>query len=334
MKMLLRVVAMMAAATIVDVTSSPAFAGDPPAARADAKKHFQRAVVLYEEQDFRAALAEFQRAYEIAPNYKVLYDIAQAHYQLQAYSKAIDTFERYLKAGDREIARARRVEVEETLSKLRTRVATLSVSVNVTTADIAVDNEIVGSQTSAVSLKLNAGQHRVAVTAKGHLPVTRSLNLVGEDRVDLRLELEPESEVPRGVPASSLTATPPDANVALGPARSPSSPSAPSRTAVYVGLGTTSILAAGAAGLGIASLVAKGTYDRALRSTTDSPERIDDARQVVRTTSVLCDALTIAAVASGITTVVLLLTSSRSSSLKAVAGLDASRCMGSICGAF
>src|SRR5438046_1076480 len=72
--------------------------GDVPSAAAvnDAAKHFQRGVTMYTEADYRAALVEFRRAYEIAPNATVLYNIAQTYYQLQDYAGALVTFERYL----------------------------------------------------------------------------------------------------------------------------------------------------------------------------------------------------------------------------------------------
>ena len=84
----------------------------PLAARADnteeAKSHFQRAVDLFHEADFRAALIEFQRAYDAAPNYKVLYNLGQTAQELQDYAGALKAFRGYLDGGGREIPAARR----------------------------------------------------------------------------------------------------------------------------------------------------------------------------------------------------------------------------------
>src|ERR1043165_5818761 len=62
----------------------------------EAGKHFQRGVTLYNEADYRAALVEFKRAYEIAPNSAVLYNIGQTYYQLQNYAAALVALGRYL----------------------------------------------------------------------------------------------------------------------------------------------------------------------------------------------------------------------------------------------
>src|SRR4051812_42949552 len=62
----------------------------------EAQRRYVRGKDLYEENDFQAALVEFRRAYDLAPNYKLLYNIAQVCYQLQDYPGALRTFNKYL----------------------------------------------------------------------------------------------------------------------------------------------------------------------------------------------------------------------------------------------
>jgi len=57
----------------------------------EAGKHFQRGVTLYNETDYRAALVEFRRAYDLAPNAAVLYNIGETEYQLRDYASALIT---------------------------------------------------------------------------------------------------------------------------------------------------------------------------------------------------------------------------------------------------
>src|ERR1041384_5358063 len=89
-----------------------------PSAVAEAGKHFQRGVTMYNEADYRAALVEFRRAYETAPNAAVLYNIGQTYYQLQNYAAALVALGRYLtEAG---ASAAHRREVEATIDTLQT----------------------------------------------------------------------------------------------------------------------------------------------------------------------------------------------------------------------
>ena len=94
----------------------------------EASKHFQRGVALYGEADYRAALVEFRKAYEIAPNATVLYNIGQTYYQLQNYAAALTTLERYLNEAGAQAAH--RSEVETTLEILQSRVVRVSITSN------------------------------------------------------------------------------------------------------------------------------------------------------------------------------------------------------------
>src|SRR3954464_11843156 len=82
----------------------------PPTAQQKSGKHFQRGVSLYTEADYRAALVEFRRAYEIAPNSAVLYNIGETYYQLQNYAAALSTLQRYLNESGTTAAHRRDVE--------------------------------------------------------------------------------------------------------------------------------------------------------------------------------------------------------------------------------
>ena len=42
---------------------------------------------------------QFERAYELKPNYKVLYNIGQTYFQLREYVEARDSMTRYVKEG-------------------------------------------------------------------------------------------------------------------------------------------------------------------------------------------------------------------------------------------
>ncbi|MFO0676048.1 MAG: tetratricopeptide repeat protein [Polyangiaceae bacterium] len=176
-----------------------AFAAPPaapsPAAKpvdAEAVAHFRRGVELYEENDFDAALVEFRRAYEIAPNPKVLYNIAQTHYQLQAYAPALETFERYLAESGSSMSAERRKEVDADVAKLRTRVAKLTVTVNVPVADISVDDVVVGKGTAEVTTTVSMGRRRVSASAPGYVGATKSLDVAGGDVTSVALTLVPE----------------------------------------------------------------------------------------------------------------------------------------------
>jgi tetratricopeptide (TPR) repeat protein len=120
---------------IGSLVTVPAFA-DAPAVPASAvtedvtlqaREHFAQATKLYKDGDFDAALVQFERAYELKPNYKVLYNIGQTYFQLREYVEARDSMARYVKEGGDQIDVERLAAVNKDLADLERRLAKISV---------------------------------------------------------------------------------------------------------------------------------------------------------------------------------------------------------------
>ncbi len=146
----------------------------------DARTHFERAVELYRESDFRAAVIEFQRAYDAAPNYKVLYNLGQTSLELQDYAGAVKAFRGYLDGGGSRIPTARKSQVEADLKKAESRVARVDITVNVDGADIAIDDVTVGRSPLREPLLVSAGRRKIVASKAGVNPVMRVIDVAGE----------------------------------------------------------------------------------------------------------------------------------------------------------
>ena len=97
-------------------------------AREEASERFRRGVKLYKDNDYVAALVEFKRAYELAPNYRVLYNLGQTSRELKDYASALTAYRQYLAEGGDEVKGARKKEVEGAIEDLVARVGTLSIT--------------------------------------------------------------------------------------------------------------------------------------------------------------------------------------------------------------
>src|SRR5687768_14883146 len=91
----------------------------------EARARFQRGVELYREGSFDAALAEFNKAYQLAPNYRVLYNLAQVQTERHDYIAAVKMMEKYLEEGGGDIAPERKDQVTKEIATLRGRVTEL-----------------------------------------------------------------------------------------------------------------------------------------------------------------------------------------------------------------
>jgi tetratricopeptide (TPR) repeat protein len=193
------------------LSSRAASANDP-----EVEARFKKGVELFKEADFRAALVEFRRAYDKSKNPKILYNIAKTEFQLTDYVAAIATYERYLSEGAAVIDKARRAEVEEELPKLRARVATATITTNVSGATVSIDDEVVGTTPIASPVLLNPGVHRIVVRKDGFAESLRRIEVAGGDfpAVDLRLTEQAaalgkssDPEVKSSAPGSTLRTT-------------------------------------------------------------------------------------------------------------------------------
>lgn len=278
---------------VAATTTAVARADDPPAstpepgtteepqadpATIDARAHHRRGLELYDEGDYRLALVEFQRAYEIGKSYKTLFNIGQVHFQLNNYAKARLTFEQYLREGRSAIPEARRSAVEKDLATLKARTATLTIRVNVPDAEVAIDDLIVG-KTPLEVMVVNAGEARIRVSKHGFSTRTRAITLVGGDVTTIELDL---SEAKPDVVVTQTTTGLPGGVVAS-----------------WI---VTGIFAAGAVGTGIAALAASSKYDS--KRETPIAGSIDEARDELERQRSLVKGLAVTADILAISTVV------------------------------
>ena len=161
------------------------------ASQEEASARFDRGREFYEEGDFVAALMEFRRAYELSPNFKLLYNVAQVCYQLQDHPCALQSFIKYLGDGGGAIPDARVTEVQQEIERLKSRVARLVISATVPDAVIAVDDVVVGKVPLGSAVVVSAGRHRVAASLKGYLPASEVVGVASMELRRLTLELTP-----------------------------------------------------------------------------------------------------------------------------------------------
>src|SRR4051812_23680819 len=137
-------------------------------AKQEAARRFEHAIKLYEEADYILALAEFERVYELVPDYRVLYNIGQVSIQLGRYARAFRTLKEYVARGGSELAPDRAAAVQADLAQLSGKIARLSVQVEQAGAQISVDGAAVGRSPLAEPLVVDVGEHRVQIELPGY----------------------------------------------------------------------------------------------------------------------------------------------------------------------
>jgi tetratricopeptide repeat protein/PEGA domain-containing protein len=249
-----------------------------------ARSHFRRGVALYRSGAYDAALAEFSRAYESAPNYRILYNLAQIQAQRQDFVQSLELFERYLQEGAGDLPPGREESVQAEIAELRRRTCRLRVDSNVDGARLFV-NELPGVELPLEHpLLLNAGIHRLRVEKPGYLPASRTVMLAGGDDSSLTLDLDPELDMdePAPQPAPPPAPVPPPAD----------------RTPLWASLAATGALAGATVTFGVLTSHANAELGERLARYPASRASVETARDRVRTFALMTDTLAVAAAAA------------------------------------
>lgn len=259
-----------------------------------ARKHFSQGLKLYKDGDFDAALVQFERAYAVKPNYKVLYNIAQSYFELRQYVEARDSLTRYVKDGGDAIDAERRASVENDLAELQRRISHLKLVVNVAGAAVYVDGKKVGTTPLASTVDVSEGQRTIAIESPDRGSKQRVVRVAGGEEHIIEIAFEEQSKPTQ--PSS---------------ARSTDQPSAPKSSGLGAGFWVTGVsalaLGAGAGVMGYLTLEAEQDRDDKLDQLGVPQSELDDSRDKAKTFALTTDILAGSAVVfAGIATVLLI----------------------------
>jgi tetratricopeptide (TPR) repeat protein len=165
----------------------------------EAAEHYDRGLKLHAEGDFALAAIEFERAYELVPDYRALYNIGQVRLQLGNYAKARRALTRYLQEGGDKIPDDRKQAVANDLDMLGRRTGTIAIEVNVPGAEVQIDGVAVGQTPFGEPLLLDAGEHTISVRKTGYQAKTSQVTLLGGDALKSQVTLDKLSAQPEKI---------------------------------------------------------------------------------------------------------------------------------------
>jgi hypothetical protein len=256
-----------------------------PQAVDEARVHFDRGLELFVERAYDASLVELERAMQLAPTYKLFYNIGLIHKVRNDFAASLDAFQRYLVGGGDSIADARRAEVEQKIASLSVRVARIQVATPASGAIIEIDDVVVGTTPLPAPVVVNPGRRKVTATVAGAIPATNVVTVVSGEAVKIVL-----SPIAIAAPVQAQAHLP--APVVEPPARR-------AWTLPIVAWSATGVLAAGAVVAGVSSLSAASTLKQMRDTPAVSAGDIAAQERSVRTLSTVTDVLLVGVLAGG-----------------------------------
>jgi hypothetical protein len=320
-----RLLALVALVLAAAVLGAPAARAQEPGASDvvgtskidEAGRRFQRGIELYKAGDFGAALVLLKSAYELVPNYKVLYNLGQVSYQRHDYAAALKYFRQYLGDGDDQIPPGRQREVAADLAELERRVGHLQIETPEQNAKVFIDDILEGTTPLRALVTVNAGKRTIDLVMRNGERRTRMVDVGGGEIVTVsfaQLEVLPPEAPPsratppaRAVASLSLSVPPPAPAPASAPAPVLSSAASPPAVAVathrrkppfpWKSWTLTGLLAGGAATTGVIALQGKQSLDHSLNMFPQNASDVDFYRQRTRDFAMVTDGLIISTAA-------------------------------------
>ncbi|HEY1817280.1 MAG TPA: tetratricopeptide repeat protein [Kofleriaceae bacterium] len=158
----------------------------PTKQQREADRLFKNGVALFDQQKFSEALAEFQRAYEIAPAPIVLYNIAACYRELSQYGDAVTFYQRFLSEGAGKVPATRLSAAKTELDGILAHTAHVTVNITPQDAQLILDGNTLDPPIPT-PLILAPGEHKLTAHVDGKQDATKVIRVASGDEPTVEL---------------------------------------------------------------------------------------------------------------------------------------------------
>jgi len=188
----LALAAMLAAQSAL---AAPPAASAPVDVRAQlpdpARKAWDAAKQLAGASDFRGALVEFQRAYELSHNARVLFNVGVTEKLLTHYARAVDAWEKEEHEGAGQLTPAELQELKNAIAIVQQFVTTVDVTATEADATLSIDDYPVGKTPFAGPVRIDVGKHVLKLSKDGFVDAIEPVDVAAGARTPVAFKLEP-----------------------------------------------------------------------------------------------------------------------------------------------
>ena len=157
----------------------------------DALSAYDAAKLLLEDGDYAGALAKFRRAYELAHDARLLWNMAACEKELRHYASSARLVAQYLSEGAARISPDERRSAEATQAVLRGFYSELTLEGLPADARISVDGLRVASTPLGGPLPIDLGHRQLTIEKEGFESLQRQLEVPGALPMTLKVALVP-----------------------------------------------------------------------------------------------------------------------------------------------
>ncbi len=182
--------------TLTLMTFAVTAAAAPPTIREElpqaARMSWDSARALFGVENWAAAATEYQHAYDLSHNARVLFNVAACEKNQKHYLKALLALKKELSEGGSKLPMSEVNEVRGALSTLEPLISTIAVTSNEDGATLTIDNEAQQGVTPfAQPLPIEVGPHALKLSKPGFADATTNVTVAGGTVAQAKLELQP-----------------------------------------------------------------------------------------------------------------------------------------------
>lgn len=153
----------------------------------EAMAQFKLGVDLYRDKQFEQAAIAFERAYDLKPSYKLLYNIAQVENDLGHYAEALKGYEKYLADGGDNVPDDRRTEVEGEIDRLQTLVGRVVIETERQGLTVFIDDRRQGDTPLDGPVRVDMGEHKVLLKDGAQEVHSEVVKVAGDQTVTVEI---------------------------------------------------------------------------------------------------------------------------------------------------
>jgi tetratricopeptide (TPR) repeat protein len=181
-------------------------AQQPPAGYAEA---VTQALTELEANNYPEAREEFRRAHAIFPNARTLRGLGMVEFELRNYVQSVQLLEEALAARVKPLEGTLRTDTQALLARAQRYVGELLVELEPAEATLTIDGEPAAPNADGI-MRLEVGEHALHAQAPGRASEKQMVEVVGGERVELRIRLSPIALTKSAAPGPHDQERPPE----------------------------------------------------------------------------------------------------------------------------
>ncbi len=175
-----------------------------------ARHAWDAAKQLADANDYKGAGVEFQRAYDLSQNPRVLYNVGVIEKLQTHYARAVAAWNRELTEGAGKLTPGEVVELKNAIGIVQQFVTSIDVTANEADATLFIDDYAAGKTPFTAPVAIDVGKHTLKLTKTGFVDAVQQVEVAAGQKTPVTFKIEPQNKTALvtvtvgGAPASTV----------------------------------------------------------------------------------------------------------------------------------